>query len=130
MYRMKEGPRFTYRQKENQRIKNSPRLTDKFQQLKSLVLELSYYDSTRATKNAQVKYEPNLENAKSVFRIDCPNQGCIGGDFDLSEEIARAIAQHRTTVSGELTCQGWLSKTTINTVPCHNVLRYKLSLSY
>jgi hypothetical protein len=29
-----------------------------------------------------------------------------------------------------LICQGWLSKTTINTVPCHNVLRYKLSFGY
>jgi hypothetical protein len=27
-------------------------------------------------------------------------------------------------------CQGWQSKTTIDTVPCHNILRYTLSLGY
>ena len=130
MFRLKEGPRFEYREKEKQRVKDSPLLAEKFRQLKSLILELGYYDSTRQTKNAQVKYIPNLENAKSVFRVDCPNQGCIAGDFDLSEEIAKAIGRHRTSVNGELTCQGWMSKTTINTTPCHNVLRYKLSLGY
>lgn len=130
MYRLKDGPRFEYREKEKQRVKDSPLLAEKFRQLKSLILELGYYDSTRQTKNAQVKYVPNLENAKSVFRIDCPNQGCIAGDFDLTEALASAIAHHRTSTSGEMTCQGWMSKTTINTVPCHNVLRYKLSLGY
>jgi hypothetical protein len=130
MFRVKEGPRFEYRERQKQRVKDSPLLVEKFHQLKSLILELGYYDSTRATKNAQVKYTPNLENAKAVFRIDCPNQECIGGDFDLTEEIAGAIAKHRTSVSGELICRGWLSKTTINTVPCHNVLRYKLSFGY
>jgi len=130
MFRSKEGPRFEYRQRQKQRVKDSPLLVEKFRQLKSLILELGYYDSTRTTKNAEVKYVPNLETAKSVFRVDCPNQECIGGDFDLTELISEAIAKHRTSVSGELVCKGWLSKATINTVPCHNVLRYKLSLGY
>ena len=130
MYRLREGPRFEYREQEKQRVKDSLPLAEKFHQLKSLILELGYYDSTRQTKNAQVKYVPNLENAKSVFRVDCLNTGCIRGDFDLTEALASAIKHHRTTVSGEMTCQGWMSKTTINTTPCHNVLRYKLSLGY
>jgi hypothetical protein len=130
MFRLKEGPRFEYREREKKRVKESPLLVETFRQLKSLILELGYYDSTRSTQNAQVKYVPNLETTKAVFRIDCPNQECVGGDFDLTRPISEAIAKHQTTASGELVCQGWLSKTTINTVPCHNVLRYKLSLGY
>ncbi|MBM3858740.1 MAG: hypothetical protein FJ395_03715 [Verrucomicrobia bacterium] len=130
MFRLKAGPRFEYRAKEKQRVKDSPLLAEKFRQLKSLTLDLAYYDATRATKHAQIKYVPNLNTAKAVFLVDCPNHECIGGDFELTGEIAGAIAKHRASASGELICQGWLSKTTINTVPCHNVLHYKLSFDY
>jgi hypothetical protein len=93
-------------------------------------VDLGYYDSTGVAKNSQIKYVPNLANVKSVFRVDCPNNGCIGGDFDLSEALDKAIAEHRTTVKAETSCQGWQSKTTIDTVHCHNILRYTLSLGY
>ena len=72
----------------------------------------------------------NLANAKSVFRFDCLNNECVRGDFDLSEDLANAIAAHRTSAVGEMCCQGWRSKTTIGTVQCHNILRYTLSLGY
>jgi hypothetical protein len=130
MYRLRAGPRFEYREQENQRVQDSPSLSNQFPQLKSLTVDLSYFDSKGVTKNSQIKYVPNLERAKSVFRIDCPNNGCIGGDFDLTEPLAKAVTEHRTTVTAELCCQGWLSKATIDTVHCHNLLKYKLSLAY
>jgi hypothetical protein len=130
MYRLREGPRFEYREQESQRVKDSPSLSDKFPQLKSLILDLGYYNSAGITKNSQIKFSPNLDNARSVLRIDCPNNGCIGGDFDLTAELAEAVAGHRTTVTAEMCCQGWQSKTTINTIHCHNILRYTLSLAY
>jgi hypothetical protein len=130
MYKLREGPRFEYREQERQRVKESPSLSDKFPQLKSLTLDLGLYNSTGLSKNSQIKYLPNLANAKSVFLIDCPNNGCIGGDFDLTDALAKAVAEQRTTVTAEVSCQGWQSKTTIDTVHCHNILRYKLSLAY
>ena len=130
MYRQTAGPRFEYREQESQRVKDSPSLSDKFRQLKSLAIDLSFYNSEGVTKNSQIRYVPNLTNARSVFRVDCPNKGCIRGDFDLTDELAAAVAEHRTRVTGELSCQGWQSKTTIDTVPCHNILRYTLSLAY
>jgi hypothetical protein len=130
MFRLNEGPRFDYREQESERVKESPTLSSQFPQLKSLVVELGYYGPKGVTKNSQIKFTPNLQNAHSVFRIDCPNQGCIRGDFDLSDELAEAVAAHRTTVTGEKSCEGWQSKTTIDTVPCHNVLRYTITLTY
>jgi hypothetical protein len=82
------------------------------------------------TKKSQIKFVPNLEHAKAVFRVDCPNNDCIGGDFDLSKDIAQAVAEKRTAFATEVYGQGWLSKITIGTVHCHNCLRYKLSLNY
>jgi hypothetical protein len=130
MYRLREGPRFEYREQESQRVKDSPSLSDRFPQLKSLAVDLSYYNSEGVTKNSQIKYLPNLDKAKSVFRFDCPNNGCIRGDFDLTQELAKAVAEHRTVVTSEVSCQGWQSKTTVDTVRCHNILRYKLQLAY
>lgn len=130
LHPVREGPRFEYREQERQRAKDSPSLSDRFPQLKSLAVDMGFYNSAGVTKNTQIKYLPNLDKARSVFRVDCPNNGCIGGDFDLTEELAKAVAEHRTAVTAEMSCQGWQSKTTIDTVHCHNILRYTLSLAY
>ena len=130
MNQPRTGLRYEYREQETQRINDSPTLATKFPQLKALTLDLGYYNSEGVSKNSQIKCVPNLENAKSVFRVDCPNHGCIGGDFDLTKELASAVAEHRTDVTAEMSCQGWQSKTTVDTVHCHNILRYKLSLVY
>ena len=130
MYKLHEGPRFEYREQESQRVKDSPTLANKYPQLKHLVVDLGYYNPAGVAKNSQIKFTPNLDNGKSVVRIDCPNNGCIRGDFDLTEPLADAVAGHRATVTGEMCCQGWQSKTTIDTVPCHNILRYTIRLGY
>jgi len=48
----------------------------------------------------------------------------------LSAVVAQAVATRQTTATGEMCCQGWLSKTTIDRIHCHNILRYDLSLAY
>jgi len=101
-----------------------------FGKLKSLTVDLEYSDPEGLVKGKRIKYEVNLANAKSVFRFSCPNDECIRGDFDLSAELAKAVAERRKSVSGEKVCQGWRSKTTVDTVHCHNLLRYKLTLGY
>ena len=130
MYHQRTGARAEYRQQEGQRIKDSNSLADRFGQLKSLRVDLSYFDPEGVTKTSEIKYTVNLVHAKSVFCFNCPNNECVRGDFDLSEQLAQAIAAGETTVTGEMACQGWRSKTTIDTLRCANLLRYKLSLTY
>jgi hypothetical protein len=130
MFQHRTGPRFEYREQEAQRVKGSPSLADRFGELRTLTIDLGHYSPDGVARNSQIKFVPNLGNAKSVLRFDCPNQGCIRGDFELTQELATAVAEHRTNATGEISCQGWLSKTTIDTVHCHNILRYTLSLGY
>ncbi|HYT61274.1 MAG TPA: hypothetical protein VEL06_13955 [Haliangiales bacterium] len=130
MQRHKIGPRAEYRQQENLRINASPNLAERFHELKSLKVDLAHYAAGGVHKTSEIKYTVNLANAKSVFSFTCSNNECVGGDFDLSEKLANAVAAHLTTTAGELCCQGWQSKTTIESKHCHNVLRYKLSLEY
>jgi hypothetical protein len=130
MHHQKLGPRAEYRQQEGQRVSNSATLAERFGELKSLTLDLAYFGPGDLTRSSQLKYTANLAHAKSVFRFDCPNQECVNGDFDLSADLANAVAAHHTTVTGEVKCQGWRSKTTIDKVSCGHVLRYKLTAGY
>jgi hypothetical protein len=119
-----------HRMHQTQRVSDSPCLEDKFPQLKSLSLDLGHYDADSASRVSQLKYTVNLKHARALFRIDCANRDCVRGDFDLSDDITRAVAERRGAVTGEVCCQGWRSKTTIDSVRCNNVLRYKLNLEY
>ncbi|HKI70648.1 MAG TPA: hypothetical protein VKA67_13760, partial [Verrucomicrobiae bacterium] len=101
----KPGPREEYRLQEIQRVKDSSSLAEKFPRLKSLKAELAFYNSAGVTRNSEIKYKANLDHAKSVFRFDCHNHECVGGDFDLSDLLAKAIAARRTKLSGEMRCQ-------------------------
>ncbi len=130
MHHQKVGARAEYRQQQGQLVRDSGSLADKFPQLKSLTVDLTYYDSEGVTQSSQIKYTVNLTNAKSFFRFDCQNDQCVRGDFDLSDEITSAVAAHLKTATGEMSCQGWLDKNTVGTAHCHKILRYKLSLTY
>jgi hypothetical protein len=126
----RSSPRSEYLLQENQRVNESPTLAAKFPRLKSLTVDLGYYGEEGIARSSQIKYTVNLENAKSVFRVGCHNQECVRGDFDLTEIIAAAVMARRTTVSGELCCQGWRNRAGIDTIPCRNLLRYRLTLTY
>jgi len=124
------SPRGEYLQQENLRVLESLPMTEKFSALKSLTVDLGHYDSEGRSRHSQIKYTVNLDHAKSVFRVACHNHECVRGDFDLSEVLAEAVAARRTEVIGEMCCQGWRSKTAIDTLPCHNLLRYTMTLGY
>jgi hypothetical protein len=126
----KPSPRADYRRQEKQRADESVSLSEKYRELKSLTVELAYFSPEGVNQNRQLKCTANPDFAKSVFRFDCVNDECVGGDFDLSAALAQAVAARQTTASGEMCCQGWLSKTTIHQVHCHNILRYKLILGH
>lgn len=130
MQRHKIGARAEYRQKENLRIMASPNLAERFSNLKSLKVDLSFYSANGIHRTSEIKYSVNLANAKSVFSFTCPNNECVGGDFDLSDELVAAIAAKSKIVEGEKRCRGWMNKTTIDSRHCDNLLRYKLTLGY
>jgi len=130
MYEPKSNPRKEYRQQERQRIEDSATLAVVFRDLRSLTVELAYFTPGSFTRDSEIKYTVNLANAKSRFRFNCPNEQCVGGDFDLSAALAKAVAAHQTSLTGEVICQGWRCQAAIGQIPCHHILRYKLSAEY
>jgi hypothetical protein len=124
------SPRNEYLMHENLRVEASPTLAQAFPDLKSMTVELGFYDAEGRSCRSQIKYTVNLEHARSVFRFGCENTECVQGGFDLSGAVAQAVTNRSTAVSGEFSCRGWLSRYTINQVPCGKVLRYKITLAY
>jgi hypothetical protein len=130
VHHQKLGPRAEYRRQEGDRVRSSATLGERFDQLKTLMVELQYFGPEKLSRSSQLKYTVDLAHAKSVFRFDCPNQECVQGDFDLSADLAKAVVARHTTASGEVVCQGWRNKATIDKVSCGHVLRYKLTVGY
>jgi hypothetical protein len=77
-----------------------------------------------------MKCKLHVEHARSALWFGCPGVECLGGDFDLSEALAEAVAGSRKVTSGELRCQGKRKRADREVVPCQTLLRYKLILSY
>ena len=124
------GQRAEYRQRERQRASESATLADKFPDLSSMTVTLEFASPDGRGQPNPLKYVVNLATVRSVFTVDCPNEQCVGGDFDLSNHITLAISQQQTTARGELTCQGWPSHAAIGSARCGHILRYKLDLVY
>lgn len=125
------NPRAEYRLRQSQRINESVSLAEKFPKLKSLTVNLAYFDADGAAKSSEMKYKVNVQQAKSVFCFVCQNGECVGGDFDLSEPLAVAVAGKRKQAVGEMRCQGWRHRgARLERVPCQILLRYKLTLNY
>ena len=108
----------------------APSLAEKYSKLKSLTVSVGYFAPEGKVQYRQLTYDVNLSHAKSIFRLDCPNNECVQGDFDLTKELAVAATKRAKTVAGELCCIGWQNKATIKKMKCNHVLRYKLKLGF
>jgi hypothetical protein len=126
----KANPRAEYRLREIQRVNNSVSLVKKFPKLKSLTVDLAYFDTDGLTKSGEMKYKVNVHHAKSVFSFVCPSGECVGGGFDLSGAVAQAVTGWRKMAEGEIRCPGFRTTAKEDKVPCHKLLRYKLTLGY
>jgi|SRR4051794_16808929 hypothetical protein len=127
----KVNPRHEHRLREKERAEASACLAEKYPQLKSLNVELNYVARKQGGQDRKVKYQANLDNARSVLLFRCAHWECAGGDFDLSRALASAVAGKRTNIAGELECEGWRDPGTgAGKSRCGSILQYKLTLRF
>ncbi len=127
----RSNPRTEYRLLRNEQVNNSATLSEKFPKLKTLRVTVDYFDSAGVTRQGGMKYKVNLAHSKSLFCFNCVNHDCVGGDYDLTEQVAQAISARRKVVNGELRCQGTRhNKERKEARPCQSILRYKLTFGY
>lgn len=130
-YPRKLNPRAEYRLLRYEQINKSASLAKKFPKLKALRVTVGYFDSARTTRTGAMKYKVNLAHGKSRFCFNCVHGDCIGGDYDLTKELARAISRKRKVVEGEMRCPGTRhNEERKEDRPCLSILRYKLTLAF
>lgn len=127
---IKFDPQKEYRQQEKARIGAAPAIAQQFKELTALEVDLQYFEPDSLRRVGNLKYTVNLAHAKAAFSFHCPNNQCVGGDFDLSQELANAVEGRCKVTSGELSCQGWAHKKQIDDVRCQHVLRFAFHLRY
>lgn len=130
MYQKRLGPRAEYRHEEKERVKAARSLAERYPDLKSLTATLAFFGPDGVICSSELKCTFTLAFAKELFLIDCPNPECIGGNFDLSSDLARAVAERQENATGECRCRGWKGKATVGEAYCDHLLRYAISLGY
>lgn len=126
----KTNPRAEYRLSQIQRANESVTLAEKFPKLKSLKVDLSYFEPDGLSRTGELRYTVNVEYAKSMFSFVCQSGECLRGDFDLSTAVAHAVGKRNKIVEGEIRCPGTRVRPKEGAQPCQNLLRYKLKLGY
>ena len=126
----KTNARREYRLKQREQTEGSPVMADKYPRLKAVKVTLTYFDAGGTTHTGEMKCKWNVKQARSVVWIPCRGGECVGGDFDLSQALAEAVAGRHKVASGELRCQGRRKRGDREVVPCEALLRYKLILDY
>jgi hypothetical protein len=130
MHIPKRTAREQHRLKQREQIEASPFIATKFPRLKALKVTLEYYDSAGSTRHSELKCKLNLEHARSALWYACPGVECGGGDFDLSQALANAVAGLQKEATGELRCQGTRRGGGCGERSCQTLLRYRLNLNY
>ena len=127
----KLNPRVEYRRRRAEQTNESATLSQAFPVLKTLQVNAEYFDSTGATRTGGMKYKFNLTHGRSLFFFNCVHDNCIGGDYDLTNQLAEAICGKRKIVEGETRCAGTRHNNERKQIlPCQGILRYKLTLGY
>ena len=126
----KRSARQEYRLKLRERIEASPLMAAKFPRLKGLRVTIEFFDAAGTTKQGEIKCKLNVQFAKSALWFACSGVDCSGGDFDLSEALAKAVASRLKVATGEVRCEGTRKRGGSEPVACGTLLRYKLNLSY
>jgi len=125
------SPRAEYRLRRNEHVNNSPTVEQKFPALKKLSMRLDYFDDSGIARTGGINYTLNVAHAKSTLSFNCVHSDCVGGDFDLTQELSQAVCDSQKSISGEMRCQGIRhNMNQKDSNPCQGILRYKLTLGY
>jgi hypothetical protein len=118
------------RRKTFERVEKSATMVISYPKLKTLAVDLLYFDRGIVSWGHGLRYRANLETAKSMLYFNCPSPLCKDGGFDLTENLGSAVAQHQKAILGTLRCPGFRDEETGKPVPCEAVLHFKVSLTF
>lgn len=112
------------------RAEKSASLATRYPRLKTLSVNLLYFDRQIVPWGHGLLYRANLQSAKSMLQFHCPNSMCNGGGFDLSKDLSSAVAELRKVVERAVPCRGSRDQESGQMAPCESVLHFKMNLTF
>src|SRR5947208_11316747 len=116
-----------------QNIAPSPSLSERYPWLKSVVVDLEFFDASGVNLLSFMQYKPNLTQAISVFPFGGRSADESLSELEATRKVSEAIHARRSHVSGEwphrrgVEGSGNFSVDPLSEV---NLLRFKLTLGY
>lgn len=117
--RQKQSEAALHASERRQRQDEAPRLKSEVERLAELAIEVSEFRAGGTVLAARHTRRIVIDHAPALFEIPCTEERCMGGGFDLTRDIMRALRSRETTFEGEDVCAGEVGSTT-----CGRVLRY------
>ena len=118
------------RERAFQRVEKSASLAVIYPGLKSMAVDLLYFDRDIVSWGHGLRYRANLETARSILHFHCPSPLCQNGGFDLSKALSCAVAEHQKSVEGKVRCLGVRDEQVGKPTPCETVLHFKITLTF
>lgn len=80
-------------------------VSERFPGVSSIAFHLTYYH--RRTGPVLMKRTLNFfSNTHALFRMDCLQEGCSGGGFDLTGVVKGMVKERKNSGKGQLRCNG------------------------
>jgi hypothetical protein len=96
-------------------------ISDRFPGVAQIVFHMTYYQ--RGVRSVLMVRTVNFTAADyAYFHMDCMQDGCTNGGFDLTPVVAALIRDRKKTVRGKLVCDGK------NAAPHHASIEYEVSI--
>lgn len=111
----------------------SPSLSQRFPWLKSVVVDLEFFDAAGVNLLSFMQYKPNLMQATSVFPFGGRSADESLSELEATRQVCEAIQARRNSVSGEWPhCRAVEGSGVSSPDPLKqvNVLRFRLTLDY
>ena len=111
----------------------TPSLSQRFPWLRSVVVDLEFFDAAGVNLLSFMQYKPNLAQATSIFPFGGYSADERLSELEATRQVWDAIQARRTVVSGEWPRPRLLSnaedfqKDPLNAI---NILRFRLTLDY
>ena len=113
-----------------QEYKYSPIISEKYPNLKSLTIRMTFYDDSGNRQVGKVRTWNVPLTAKAFFYKKCPMWECVNGGFDLSQAVDSAIQSGEDHTKGYLICWGWQDKERVGQFHCLTELHYEISVEH
>jgi hypothetical protein len=112
------------------RIEKSATLAVMYPGVKTLAINLLYFDRGIVARGHGLRYRANLQTAKSMLHFNCTSLLCKDGGFDLSAHLSSAVAQSRKSIVGAMHCPGFRDQETGKPAACESILHFKITLAF